>query len=53
MTVVVVEDVLCSVHKPGGSPLTEAQLQECISGATNRAEYINKLVNTAVESLGT
>jgi len=53
VTVVVQGDVLCSVHKPGGSPLTESQLQDCISGAMNRAEYINKLVNTALESLGT
>jgi exosome complex component RRP43 len=53
VTVVVQGDVLSSVHKPGGSALTESQLQECISGATNRAEYINKLVNTALESVGT
>lgn len=53
VTVVVQGDMLCSVHKPGGSPLTESQLQECISGALNRAEYINKLVNTALKSLGT
>ena len=53
VTIVVQGDVLCSVHKPGGSPLTESQLQECISGAMKRAEYINKLVNTALESLGT
>jgi exosome complex component RRP43 len=53
VTVVVQGDVLCSVHKPGGSALTESQLQECISGATNRAQYINKLVNTALKSLNT
>jgi len=53
VTVVVQGDALCSVHKPGGSALTESQLQECISGAMNRAGYINKLVNTALESLGT
>ena len=53
VTVVVQGGALCSVHKPGGSPLTESQLQECIGGAVKRAEYINKLVNTALESLGT
>jgi RNase PH-related exoribonuclease len=53
VTVVVQEDMLCSVHKPGGSSMAESQLQECISGAMKRAEYINKLVNTALESLGT
>ncbi|KDR23812.1 exosome complex component RRP43-like isoform X2 [Zootermopsis nevadensis] len=50
MTVVVQGDKLCSVHKPGGSPLTDAQLQECINGAMKRAEHINKLINTALKS---
>ncbi|PNF17952.1 Exosome complex component RRP43 [Cryptotermes secundus] len=53
MTIVVQGGQLCSVHKPGGSPLTESQLQECINGAMKRAEYINKLVNMTLESLGT
>jgi exosome complex RNA-binding protein Rrp42 (RNase PH superfamily) len=53
MTIVVQGDQLCSVHKPGGSSLTESQLQECISGAMKRAEYINRLVNMALESIGT
>jgi exosome complex component RRP43 len=53
MTVVVQGDQLCSVHKPGGSPLTESQLQECINGAMRRAEHINRLVNMTLESLGT
>jgi exosome complex component RRP43 len=51
MTIVVQGDKLCSVHKPGGSPLTDSQLQECISGAMKRAEHINKLINTALKSL--
>ncbi|XP_069680296.1 exosome complex component RRP43-like isoform X2 [Periplaneta americana] len=53
VTIVVQGDKLCSVHKPGGSPLTEMQLQGCISGASKRAEYINKLVDTALASLKT
>jgi hypothetical protein len=53
VTIVVQEDKLCSVHKPGGSPLTDSQLQECIGGAMKRAEHINKLINTALKSLST
>jgi exosome complex RNA-binding protein Rrp42 (RNase PH superfamily) len=53
MTIVVQGDELCSVHKPGGSPVAASQLQDCISGAMKRAEYINKLVTAALESLDT
>jgi exosome complex RNA-binding protein Rrp42 (RNase PH superfamily) len=53
MTIVVQGDKLCSVHKPGGSALTESQLQECISGAVKRAEHVNELINTALKSLDT
>ncbi|PSN53587.1 Exosome complex component RRP43 [Blattella germanica] len=53
VTVVVQGDRLSSVHKPGGSPLTEAQLQECISLSAKRAEHINKLSDTALQTLDT
>lgn len=40
-----------SVHKPGGSTLTEEQLQTCLSIAKERANLVNEMVNVAVGSL--
>ena len=48
VVIVVQGDQLSSVHKPGGSPLTETQLQDCISAATSRAQHIYRLVDTAL-----
>ncbi|XP_066999770.1 exosome complex component RRP43 [Anabrus simplex] len=48
LTIAVQGQKLCSVYKPGGSPLSEDQLQDCISKARKRAEQINQLVETAL-----
>ncbi|KAJ7316138.1 hypothetical protein JRQ81_002300 [Phrynocephalus forsythii] len=45
------EGKLCSVYKPGGSALTEAKLQDCISRATTRQKEVNKLMDKVVKSI--
>ncbi|XP_058483342.1 exosome complex component RRP43 [Solea solea] len=47
------EDRLCSVHKPGGTPLSGEKLQECISRATLRQREIQKLINKVIHSVKT
>lgn len=49
VTVVVKGDELCSVLKPGGSPLTEAKLLECVKTSKKRGVLLNKLVDTALQ----
>ncbi|XP_070552298.1 exosome complex component RRP43-like [Ptychodera flava] len=36
---------LCAVHKPGGSPLSDMQLKDCIKRALSRGEEVRKLLN--------
>ncbi|XP_071951787.1 exosome complex component RRP43-like [Antedon mediterranea] len=43
---------LCCLHKPGGSPLTENQLQDCINRGKLRATEVRKLITTTVNSIG-
>ncbi|KAJ9585223.1 hypothetical protein L9F63_002986 [Diploptera punctata] len=50
VTVVIQGEKLSSVHKPGGSPLNNTQLQDCISSAIKRGDHIYKLIDTALES---
>uniref|UniRef100_A0A8D0LBL6 Exosome complex component RRP43 n=1 Tax=Sphenodon punctatus TaxID=8508 RepID=A0A8D0LBL6_SPHPU len=52
ITVVMDEDGrLCSVHKPGGSGLTGAKLQDCITRAVTRHKEVKKLMDTTTESV--
>lgn len=44
------DSTLSSVLKPGGVPLQDAQLSECISAAKKRALLIRKLVETALNA---
>lgn len=48
ITVVVKDDELCSVLKPGGIPVPDDELSKCIKIAKNRASLLNKLVETAL-----
>ncbi|XP_063236562.1 exosome complex component RRP43-like isoform X2 [Bacillus rossius redtenbacheri] len=48
LTVVVEGGQLCSVHKPGGSPLTHEQLQRCIALAHRRGRAVHNLVRAAL-----
>ncbi|NWW25644.1 EXOS8 protein, partial [Falcunculus frontatus] len=53
-TVTIVTDEegrLCSVHKPGGSPLTGAKLQDCITRAITRHKEVKKLIDKVIKSL--
>ncbi|NXA51700.1 EXOS8 protein, partial [Nothocercus julius] len=53
-TVTVVTDEegrLCSVHKPGGSPLTGAKLQDCITRAVTRHKEVKKLIDKVIKSI--
>ncbi|XP_027746688.1 exosome complex component RRP43 isoform X3 [Empidonax traillii] len=53
-TVTVVTDEegrLCSVHKPGGSPLTGAKLQDCITRAITRHKEVKKLIDKVIKSI--
>ncbi|KAK5643943.1 hypothetical protein RI129_007788 [Pyrocoelia pectoralis] len=48
LTIVVKNKELCSIHKPGGSPLSEEKLYDCISETINHADLLITLINTAV-----
>ncbi|KAK4829957.1 hypothetical protein QYF61_008088 [Mycteria americana] len=45
------EGRLCSVHKPGGSPLTGAKLQDCITRAITRHKEVKKLIDKVIKSI--
>ncbi|CAH1105303.1 unnamed protein product [Psylliodes chrysocephalus] len=48
LTVVFKDDELCCVHKPGGSPLTQEELSQCIEESKERTLFIKRLIDTAV-----
>ncbi|XP_027530307.1 exosome complex component RRP43-like [Neopelma chrysocephalum] len=53
-TVTIVTDEegrLCSVHKPGGCPLTGAKLQDCITRAITRHKEVKKLIDKVIKSI--
>ncbi|XP_019385601.1 PREDICTED: exosome complex component RRP43 [Crocodylus porosus] len=55
-TVTIVTDEegrLCSVHKPGGSPLTGAKLQDCITRAITRHKEVKQLMDKVIKSIKT
>ncbi|XP_015284487.1 PREDICTED: exosome complex component RRP43 [Gekko japonicus] len=45
------EGKLCSVHKPGGSALMGAKLQDCIGRAKTRHKEVKKLLDTLIKSV--
>uniref|UniRef100_A0A8C4VKK2 Exosome complex component RRP43 n=1 Tax=Gopherus evgoodei TaxID=1825980 RepID=A0A8C4VKK2_9SAUR len=45
------EGRLCSVHKPGGSGLTAAKLQDCITRAITRHKEVKKLIDKVIKSI--
>uniref|UniRef100_A0A2D4KEH7 Ribosomal RNA-processing protein 43 n=1 Tax=Micrurus paraensis TaxID=1970185 RepID=A0A2D4KEH7_9SAUR len=52
LTIVTIEDdKLCSVHKPGGSTITEAKLQDCISRAKARHKEVQKLMDKIIKNV--
>lgn len=51
ITVVIKDDEICCVHKPGGTSLSDEDFFSCIEKSKSRVVPIKKLINTAVESL--
>ncbi|KAL3267488.1 hypothetical protein HHI36_011611 [Cryptolaemus montrouzieri] len=51
--IVVREDQLSSVHKPGGAPISDEKLFECIKVSKERASTICKLIETAIHENNT
>ncbi|XP_066474117.1 exosome complex component RRP43 [Tiliqua scincoides] len=45
------EGNLCSVYKPGGSTVTGAKLQDCISRARTRHAEVKKLMDKVIKSI--
>lgn len=50
LSVVTDGTTIFSVHKPGGSTLSESQLQDCLSLSRERANLINKMIKVAISS---
>jgi len=48
ITIVVKNGELCSVHKPGGNPISEEKLMGCIQETIKHAKLLTTLINTAV-----
>ncbi|XP_049709140.1 exosome complex component RRP43 isoform X2 [Elephas maximus indicus] len=42
---------LCCLHKPGGSGLTGAKLQDCMSRAVTRHKEVKKLMDEVIQSM--
>nr|KAF6460287.1 exosome component 8 [Molossus molossus] len=42
---------LCCLHKPGGSGLTGAKLQDCMSRAALRHREVKKLTDEVMKSM--
>lgn len=49
VTIVVKDDELCCVHKPGGSPLAEDQMVVCIERSKNRSKSMKELIKTSLK----
>lgn len=49
--IVVKDEELCTVLKPGGSPLTDEVLTECINSAKEHAVHVRKLLHTALGNI--
>ncbi|XP_028655112.2 exosome complex component RRP43 isoform X1 [Erpetoichthys calabaricus] len=45
------EEKLCTVHKPGGTPLSNEKLQDCINRAITRNKEVCKLLNKVMKSM--
>jgi len=48
LTIVVKDKELCSVHKPGGTPVSDEKLFECIQETIKHAGLLTTLIDTAV-----
>ncbi|XP_044729332.1 exosome complex component RRP43-like [Chrysoperla carnea] len=46
ITVVIVDDHVRSVHKPGGVPISNINIEACIAETKKQAKYVVNLINT-------
>ncbi|XP_078457000.1 exosome complex component RRP43 isoform X1 [Lampetra planeri] len=44
-------DQLCAVHKPGGSPLSAEQMQDCVTRALQRGAEVRRLLHETIKSV--
>ncbi|XP_071115434.1 exosome complex component RRP43-like [Haliotis cracherodii] len=51
ITIVTAADKMCMLHKPGGSPLSESQIQQCINRAKARSQQVLKLIEDTLVSV--
>lgn len=51
MNIIVKDDQVCSVHKPGGAAISDEDLLNCLEKSKERAKDISKLINKALKSL--
>lgn len=49
--IVVKNDELCMVLKPGGSPLTDEVIKKCIDTAKEHSTHVKKLLDKALEDI--
>lgn len=49
--IVVKDEELCTVLKPGGSPLTDELLSKCVSSAKEHSVHVKKLIKTALNDI--
>lgn len=49
VTIAVSDGEICLIHKPGGSPLSPAQLEKCLVQALQREKSIQSLFNSVME----
>lgn len=49
--IIVKNEELCSVLKPGGSPLTDELLLECISSSKEHFAHVKKLIDIALNDI--
>lgn len=49
--IIVKDEELCSVLKPGGSPLSDELLLKCISSSKERFAHVIQLIDTALKDI--
>ncbi|XP_076178085.1 exosome complex component RRP43 [Ptiloglossa arizonensis] len=50
LTIVMNEEKICCVHKPGGIPISHNLFSKCLAKSKKRAELVRSLINTATLS---
>ncbi|XP_044748617.1 exosome complex component RRP43-like [Coccinella septempunctata] len=53
LNIVIKDDQICSVHKPGGAPICDDDLLNCIEKSKERAKEICELIDKAMQTFKT